>query len=336
MVDHVEFAQPSLVEGILSFWRRTGTQRFGFLLGRYEPYPDVPMGIKAVVEAIHEPPQEGHADGVTVGLPWEQKARVEKLAEACGLQLVGMIYTDLAADTSDDTKRSQGKVIAKRHANSYFLSSLEIVFSATLQRQHPNPSRFSDTGRFSSKFVTCVVSGDLEGNIAVEAYQVSDQAMAMVEADMIEASVEPGTMRVKEEGPTRYIPEVFFRYKNSYGIDVKESAKPCFPVEYLLVNVSGFKAAACWLHTDPHVLSGHSRFPQGSQPDFCHGLAFRHREPTWVARPDDGRRRVFLQTGGRKLVSGRSKRYRSRSHKRQGQRQSGRRDCDGAHRRVAV
>ena len=202
LVDHVEFAKPELIEGLLGFWRSTGTQRFGYLLGRYEPYDEVPMGIKAVVEAVHEPPQEPHADGVAVAFPWEAEAKVEQLAAACGLKVVGMIYTDLTADVTPEGKKDS-KVVPKRHANSFFLSSLEVIFSAALQRKHPNPSRFSDSGNFSSKFVTCVLTSDLTGAIAVEAYQVSDQAMAMVEADMIEASVDPGVMRVKEEIATQ-------------------------------------------------------------------------------------------------------------------------------------
>jgi nuclear protein localization family protein 4 len=78
----------------------------------------------------------------------------------------------------------------------------------------------------------------------VEAYQVSDQAMGMVEADMVEPSVDPGVVRIKDESGERYIPEVFYRYKNKYGLEVKESAKPCFPVEYLIVNVSRFPPAS--------------------------------------------------------------------------------------------
>ncbi|KAM0746514.1 polyubiquitin-tagged protein recognition complex, Npl4 component [Meredithblackwellia eburnea MCA 4105] len=253
LVDHVEFAKPDLVEGLLNFWRQTGTQRFGYLLGKYEPYEEVPMGIKAVVEAIHEPPQEPLADGVSVGFPWDEQAVVEQLAADTGLKVVGMIFTDLVQDVSEDAqgkKKNPGKVVSKRHANSFFLSSLEVIFAATLQTRFQNKSKWGYGGHFSSKFVTCVLSADTEGNIGVEAYQVSDQAMAMVEADMVEASVDPGVMRVKEEGPERYIPDVFFRYKNKYGIEVKESAKPCFPVEYLIVNVTnGFPKTSSPLFT---------------------------------------------------------------------------------------
>ena len=246
MVDHVEYASPSLIEEILQVWRKTGTQRFGWLLGRYEPYDQVPMGIKAVVEAIHEPPQEGDIDGIRLGLPWEEEGRIEALAHMCGLKIVGMIFTDLTPE-EDKVKRSAGKVLTKRHKDSFFLSSLETIFSAKQQFKRPSASRFSPTGQFSSKFVTCVITGNLQGDIAVEAYQISDQAIGMVDADMIEPSVEPGVVRITEDtsgdanlSKKRYIPDVFYTYKNQYNLQVKESAKPCFPTDYLLVSVHGY------------------------------------------------------------------------------------------------
>lgn len=239
VVDHVEFSHPQLIENLLAFWRSTGVQRYGFLLGHYEPYEVVPMGIKAVVEAIHEPPQEGETDGLTLGVPWEDQARVEKLASACGLQVVGQIYTDLTpADPTFQDPTKAGMVLCKRHKDSFFLSSLEAAFSAHLQAANPNPSRYSMSGRYGSKFVTCVLSGTEEGAIDVSAYQISEQGVGMVKSDMIEASVAPGIVRVKPSEGERYVPEVFYRYKNEYGIQVKESAKPTFPVEYLLVTLT--------------------------------------------------------------------------------------------------
>lgn len=243
MVDHVEFASRDLIEEILQVWRKTGTQRFGWMLGRYEPYDQVPMGIKAVVEAIHEPPQEGDIDGIKLGLPWDEEGQILSLADMCGIKVVGMIFTDLTPAENKE-KRDAGKVVTKRHKDSFFLSSLEAIFAAKQQSKRPNLSRFAPTGRFSSKFVTCVVTGNLQGDIAVEAYQVSDQAMSMVEADMIEPSVEPGVVRITEDtsghanaAKKRYIPDVFYTYNNQYKLQVKESAKPCFPTDYLLVSV---------------------------------------------------------------------------------------------------
>lgn len=261
MVDHVEFAHPDLIENILTFWRSTATQRFGFLLGRYEAYPDVPMGIKAVVEAIHEPPQEGELDGLTLGVPWEEQPRIEKLAKLCGLEFVGMIYSDLSpADPTHQDPSMAGKVVCKRHKDSFFLSGIETVFAAQLQLGNPNPSRFSSSGRFNSKFVTCILSGTEEGAIDVSAYQISEQGMGMVQADMIEASVNPNIIRVKPSEGERYVSEVFYRYTNEYKIDVKESAKPTFPVEYLIVNAThGFPNAP-----NPTFLS--SKFPVENRP----------------------------------------------------------------------
>lgn len=261
MVDHVEFAHPDLIENILAFWRSTATQRFGFLLGRYEPYPEIPMGIKAVVEAIHEPPQEGELDGLTLGVPWAEQPRVEQLAKMCGLEFVGMIYSDLSpADPTHQDPSQAGKVLCKRHKDSFFLSGIESVFAAQLQLANPNPSRFSGSARFNSKFVTCVLSGTEDGAIDVSAYQISEQGMGMVQADMIEASVNPNIIRVKPSEGARYVPEVFYRYTNEYKIDVKESAKPTFPVEYLIVNAThGFP-------NKPNPIFLTSTFPVENRP----------------------------------------------------------------------
>jgi nuclear protein localization family protein 4 len=97
MVDHVEFASPAIIESLLSAWRRTGTQRLGFLIGRYDRYEKVPMGVKAIVEGIWEPKQEGEVDGLTVETPWGDEGRVSEIAGwwEKGLGVVGMIFTDL-------------------------------------------------------------------------------------------------------------------------------------------------------------------------------------------------------------------------------------------------
>ena len=257
MVDHLEIASMDIIDRFLQAWRKTGLQRFGWLIGRYERYDEVPMGVKAVVEAIHEPPQMGELDGLSLGLPWDDETRIRDLGASASnpLCIVGYIFTDL-----DPTPEDRTKNVYKRHPGSFYLSSLEAIFAAKMQKDNPTPSRSSPTGQFASRLVTAILTATEDGQVDVAAYQVSEQAVAMVDADMIEASVDPGIVRVKEEDRSRdsarYVPDVFFTYKNEYGLEVKKSAKPCFPVEYLMLNVGALRAP---LRIVSNSLLGYSR-----------------------------------------------------------------------------
>ncbi|QLQ81522.1 hypothetical protein HG537_0F02830 [Torulaspora globosa] len=235
MVDHVEFQRSDIINEFIQAWRETGTQRFGYMYGTYQEYDATPLGTKAVVEGIFEPAQHDEQDGLTLDVDQvsQEMQKIDSLAEQMGLQRIGLIFTDLS-----DAGFGDGSVLCKRHKDSFFLSSLEIIMAAKHQVKHPNVSKFSEQGIFSSKFVTCVVSGNLESEIDIASYQVSTSAEALVEADMISGCTHPSMAYINDTTSDRYVPEIFYMKGNEYGLTVKENAKPAFPVDYLLVSLT--------------------------------------------------------------------------------------------------
>lgn len=231
MVDHVEFTDPNILNKFIDSWRLSGTQRFGYMYGSYESFEKVPLGIKAKVEFIYEPPQANELDGLTL-LPWENEEQIDKLASKFNLYKVGMIFSDLT-----DSGLKNGTVLCKRHKDSYFLTNIEVIMAAKNQMKHPYYSEYCNTKRFTSRFVTCVVSGGLNGEIEPRSYQVSLNSEALVEADIITTSTQPSMVYINETNSTRYVPDVFYSKINEYGLQVKTNAKPAFPVDYLLVTL---------------------------------------------------------------------------------------------------
>ena len=230
-VDHITFENGDIVDNFLNFWRVTSHQRAGILYGRYEPFSGVPLGIQAIVTAIYEPPQQGANDSIRL-LPDEdgKQARVESVAESLGLTRIGLIFTDLVQ------KDAAGTMKHLRNADSYFLSAQECITAAHFQNMYPNITKKSSSQKYGSKQVTLVVTGDSKNQIGMEAYQVSQQCMALARAGVLlptKDAPELGYVREPKVGPNL---DVFYKVKDQYGNEVTKVARP-LPVEYLLIDI---------------------------------------------------------------------------------------------------
>ncbi|CAJ0587181.1 unnamed protein product, partial [Mesorhabditis spiculigera] len=231
-VDNISIENQDIVNQFLNYWRKSGHQRVGYLIGKYEPFTEVPLGIKARVAAIYEPPQTTSENGFKL-LDDPNKEAVDKLCNWLGLTRVGWIFTDLW--TEDATK---GTVHCLRNAKSFLLSAEECITAGWLQNQHPNITEFSSDGKFGSKFVTLVASGDDNHEISFHGYQVSNQCAQLVDAEVLCPTQYPELAYIREQKlrDDHYITDVQFTMKNEYGAEVSKNGRP-LPVEFLLVDV---------------------------------------------------------------------------------------------------
>lgn len=138
-------------------------QRCGYLYGTFSE------DNKVQVEAIYEPPQEADPDAAEgfVLLDDPKEDTVEQLAQLLGLRKVGLII--------GHPPREDG----------FVLSAAEIIMAAELQLEAAG-------GIEETPFVTVKVTVADDGNVAVEAFQMSQQCMAMVAEEALEIGPNPG------------------------------------------------------------------------------------------------------------------------------------------------
>ncbi|KAL4648635.1 hypothetical protein GN956_G6795 [Arapaima gigas] len=231
-VDNIMFENHTIADRFLDFWRKTGNQRMGYLYGRYTEHKDIPLGIRAEVAAIYEPPQIGTQNSLEL-LDDPRASAVEEIAARLGLRKVGWIFTDLL---SEDTRIGTVRYI--RNKDTHFLSAEECITAGDFQNRHPNPCRLSPDGHFGSKFVTVVATGGPDNQVHFEGYQVSNQCMALVRDEcLLPCRDAPELGYAKESSTEQYVPDVFYKDKDKFGNDIIHLARP-LPVEYLIIDIT--------------------------------------------------------------------------------------------------
>uniref|UniRef100_A0A9L0SMX7 Nuclear protein localization protein 4 homolog n=1 Tax=Equus caballus TaxID=9796 RepID=A0A9L0SMX7_HORSE len=222
-VDNIMFENHTVADRFLDFWRKTGNQHFGYLYGRYTEHKDIPLGIRAEVAAIYEPPQIGTQNSLEL-LEDPKADVVDEIAAKLGLRKVGWIFTDLV---SEDTRK--GTVRYSRNKDTYFLSSEECITAGDFQNKHPNICRLSPDGHFGSKFVTAVATGGPDNQVHFEGYQVSNQCMALVRDEcLLPCKDAPELGYAKESSSEQYVPDVFYKDFHSLATYLSQNTSSVF------------------------------------------------------------------------------------------------------------
>jgi nuclear protein localization protein 4 homolog len=219
-VDNIEFENGQIVNDFLNFWRTSSHQRIGFLVGRYEPFTEVPLGIKAVICAIYEPPQRSTGNSVALEND-PNEAKVDQLCGWLGLKRVGWIFTDLWSDNPKlgTVHYIRNEVFLSQitqndaflNQDSFLITAAECITAGHFQSNYKNYTQYCADQFFGSKFVTVVASGNQEKHIDFHGYQVSNQCTAMVEANILCPTKTHPELAWARENPlneTHYITDV--------------------------------------------------------------------------------------------------------------------------------
>jgi nuclear protein localization family protein 4 len=254
-VDHLEYMNADEMQKFVLHWQKHDmlTQRVGWLYGYYVMDSVYDEGIRAVMEAVYEPPQQSVA-GSPVMLEDPQLKDADRIAAALGLERIGWVFTTLPRDQDH-------------------LTSHEMMQIAQLQEQMSSDEHY--TGYKKSCFVTCVVKPDAENRMTT-AYMVSDQLQAMVRDGILTEPNEPSRLRFREGAADDVMPATL-----ESGKDMKD-----FDCDFCLIRVNDGapKKSRCLLKSTsfPREQREQVRTPA----DVSRFLRSLKDQPSWVKYSD--------------------------------------------------
>ncbi|CAK63271.1 unnamed protein product (macronuclear) [Paramecium tetraurelia] len=208
-VDYVEFLNIPEMSNLVQYWTSKGKteQRMGFLYGYYAADPNYQNGVRAIVEAIYEPPQKGTFGHVDL-LQDPAQTHADEIATNLGMEKIGWIFTNVNHDC--------------------FLSSEELRQAARYQQMH---SIQHPEGCLVSKFLTVVLrtKKDNPDEVVPEVYMVSDQGQQLEQDGIFQNSERRKVLQVREaKNELDVLPSFVYN-----GKSVKE-----FEPDFFIVNVA--------------------------------------------------------------------------------------------------
>lgn len=137
-VDYCQFQNFEEINGFIAHWLQTFENRVGILYGYYAEDPDYELGVRAVIEAVYEPPQQGSYKHF-VFLEDPHQGQVDRIASEMGLERVGWVFT------TNDT--------------DHYITSEVLQIACKFQREHmvDHPAGYK-----VSKFLTVVLRGKIQ------------------------------------------------------------------------------------------------------------------------------------------------------------------------------
>lgn len=205
-VDFASFMNYKEMANLIHYWMENINQRIAHVYGYYAEDPVYNKGVRAVIEALYEPPQENHLNNSLI-MDDAFEVHVEMIASALGLERVGWLFTTYERDV--------------------FLTSQEVIQAAKYQEmfkiRHP-------IGIDVSKQITIVLRCDAANNnqVTPEVYMVSDECQSLVRDQLIEEPDNPKTLKIKQAKDHSFTTKFFYQGKTVEEIEL----------DFFIVNVA--------------------------------------------------------------------------------------------------